>query len=522
MDKKTQRYDRQLRLWQAHGQANLEAAKVCLIHGTATGTETLKNLVLPGIGAFTVLDGARVTPADVGNNFFLTPECVGKSRSKCVTELLCEMNSEVEGFFCEEDPVDLIEQKPDYFLQFTLVIATDLPQQPLLKLAATLWDAHIPLVVARSYGFVGYCRIAIPEHVVPEPHPDSVVDLRLDCPFLALAAFVDQFDFKSMDSKDHTHTPFPVILIKCLQEWRSAHEGKLPASSAERNQFKELIRSYMLEPDEENFEEALAASFRACKETTIPGSVLQILKDPACDQIGPQTPNFWIIARAVRDFVANEGAGLLPLPGVVPDMKADTAKYVAMQTIYRQKAREDTERVVSRVQQLLQEIGRPVDAVPVDEIERFCKNSAFLKVIRYRSLASEYGTDPRSSTIESQLSDPESPLIWYALLRAVDLFYQTHKRYPGIYNEDVDADISLLKKEVVAAAQQMGISAAAISDDYIHECVRAGASELHNIAAFMGGVVSQEIIKIITHQYVPLNNTFVLDGIKSKSLVEEL
>lgn len=157
-----------------------------------------------------------------------------------------------------------------------------------------------------------------------------------------------------MDSKDHSHTPFPIILIKCLDEWRSGHNGNLPSTTAERTQFKDLIRSYMIEPDEENFEEALAASFRACKPSEIPGSVNAILNDPACDNIGPnvgwrrcwcdteksansqplpQTSNFWVIARAVRDFVKNEGGGLLPLPGVVPDMKADTAKYVTMQTM---------------------------------------------------------------------------------------------------------------------------------------------------------------------------------------------
>lgn len=36
------------RLWGDHGQQDLEAAKVCLINGSAVGTETLKNLVLPG------------------------------------------------------------------------------------------------------------------------------------------------------------------------------------------------------------------------------------------------------------------------------------------------------------------------------------------------------------------------------------------------------------------------------------------------------------------------------------------
>jgi hypothetical protein len=40
---------------------------------------------------------------------------------------------------------------------------------------------------------------------------------------------------------------------------------------------------------------------------------------------------------------------------------------------------------------------------------------------------------------------------------------------PGVYNEDVDADIPLLKKEVLAFAHQTGISSATVSDDFVHE-----------------------------------------------------
>ena len=43
-----QKYDRQLRLWHAHGQIAVENSKICLINADATGTETLKNLILPG------------------------------------------------------------------------------------------------------------------------------------------------------------------------------------------------------------------------------------------------------------------------------------------------------------------------------------------------------------------------------------------------------------------------------------------------------------------------------------------
>ena len=51
---KERKYDRQLRLWAASGQAALESANILLLNsGSGTvGVETLKNLVLPGMVAF--------------------------------------------------------------------------------------------------------------------------------------------------------------------------------------------------------------------------------------------------------------------------------------------------------------------------------------------------------------------------------------------------------------------------------------------------------------------------------------
>lgn len=45
-------------------------AHILLVGGSPPGVETLKNLVLPGIGKITVLDGEKVTKRDTGNNFF--------------------------------------------------------------------------------------------------------------------------------------------------------------------------------------------------------------------------------------------------------------------------------------------------------------------------------------------------------------------------------------------------------------------------------------------------------------------
>ena len=41
--------------------------------------------------------------------------------------------------------------------------------------------------------------------------------------------------------------------------------------------------------------------------------------------------------------------------------------------------------------------------------------------------------------------------------------------------------------------------------------VRAPTADLPNVAAFLGGIVAQEAIKMITRQYIPVNGYCVID-----------
>jgi amyloid beta precursor protein binding protein 1 len=50
-----------------------------------------------GIGRFTIADNAVVQDVDLGVNFFLDESSLGKSRAQCCTELLLELNPEVDG-----------------------------------------------------------------------------------------------------------------------------------------------------------------------------------------------------------------------------------------------------------------------------------------------------------------------------------------------------------------------------------------------------------------------------------------
>ena len=96
---KEKKYDRQLRLWAAAGQKALEEAHVLLINSGCgvVGVETLKNLILPGIGNFTIVDEKKMDEEDLGVNFFLSEESLGKSRAEESCRLLKELNPEVNG-----------------------------------------------------------------------------------------------------------------------------------------------------------------------------------------------------------------------------------------------------------------------------------------------------------------------------------------------------------------------------------------------------------------------------------------
>lgn len=57
---------------------------------------------------------------------------------------------------------------------------------------------------------------------------------------------------------------------------------------------------------------------------------------------------------------------------------------------------------------------------------------------------------------------------------------------------------------------------------FLHYSCRYGAAELHSVAAYMGGAAAQEVIKLITHQFVPINNTYIYNAMKQSSTTMEL
>ena len=79
-----------------------------------------------------------------------------------------------------------------------------------------------------------------------------------------------------------------------------------------------------------------------------------------------------------------------------------------------------------------------------------------------------------------------------------------------------DAILTAIARQVPGAEKNERVVQAA------GEVARAAGGELHNVAALTGGMVAQETIKIVTKQYIPVDNTCVYDGIGGRCQVLRL
>ncbi|OEL18987.1 NEDD8-activating enzyme E1 regulatory subunit AXR1 [Dichanthelium oligosanthes] len=445
--------------------------------------------------------------------------CLGQPRAKSICSFLQELNDAVKAKFVEETPATLIDTNPSFFSQFTVVIATQLPESSLLKLDDICRKADIVLVAARSYGLTGLVRVSVKEHCVIESKPDHFLDdLRLHNPWAELKQFAKSIDINDKDPVVHKHTPYIVILVRLAEKWADAHDGNLPSTRQEKREFKDLIRAHMLNVDEENYKEAVESSYKVSVTPGISDEVRQIIDDNSAE-VNSSSSDFWILVAALKEFVANEGNGELPLEGTIPDMTSLTEYYVSLQKIYQAKAEADCLAMEHRVKDTLKRIGRDPDSISRAYIKTFCKNARKLRVCRYRSIEEEFS--PIVSEVQRYFTDEDYSyaMNFYILLRAVDRLAANYSRLPGIFDSEIDEDIPRLKTVAASVLSEMGLIGASLSEDLITEMCRFGGAEIHPVAAFIGGVASQEVIKLVTKQFVPLRGTFIFNGIDLKSQV---
>ena len=201
-------------------------------------------------------------------------------------------------------------------------------------------------------------------------------------------------------------------------------------------------------------------------------------------------------------------------------MTATTEFYITLQNIYLQKATDDLALFTTFLHQIMSERSVPHDRISPDQIRLFCQNVQTLEVTRIQSIKKELAS-PSFDDIANEFYDEDSSVKWFVMVRAVEQFRdKSEGRYPGT-TEGQD-DFPALRAEVDSIMSQiapMDDGSLNLEDKYVKEMIRFGDSKLHKISAFLGGVASQEAIKVLIRQYTPMNHALVYDGIHAKAQV---
>ncbi|KAG5231962.1 auxin resistant family protein [Salix suchowensis] len=512
------KYDRQLRIWGEHGQAALEKATICLLNCGPTGSETLKNLVLGGVGSITVIDGSKVEPETLAIISWVVDEsCVGQSKAKCVCTFLQELNDAVKAKFIEEYPsINWLKS----LLLFAVYnrcshsgsVDRRLAEDSMIKLDKICREANVLLIFARSYGLTGFVRISVKTGTCSDRvKPDHFLDdLRLNNPWPELKRFAETIDLNMTDPVAHKHTPYVVILVKIVEEWTKAHSGALPSTRDEKKEFKvyNQLTVHLLD----NYKEAIEASFKVFASRGISEYriliCLRIMHD-SCSEVESNSSDFWVMVAALKEFIANEGGEEAPLEGSIPDMTSSTELYVSLQKIYQAKAEADFL------------IGRDPDSISKEMIKSFCKNARKLKICRYRPIEDEFN-NPSVAELQKNLTDEEYSVAmgFYILLRAVDRFAANYNSFLGnlkgkipekltSYSE-MDEDISRLKTAVVGLLSDLGCNGTTVTEDLIKKF------NLNAIITYTRSQISCSS-QLITKQFVPMVGTFIFNSIDQRS-----
>jgi len=401
----------------------------------------------------------------------------------------------VKGEAVKESVQDMLDRRPEWVKSFTLVVAHNLEIELLGRLSTLLWEdeAGPPLVVVKSAGFLAEFFVQFHDHAVIESHSETAPSLRIMNPFPALLEHATSLDFSKMDPTDHGHVPYVVILVRVLEDWKKSHDGNPPKTYAEKQEFKKLILSMKVKQDEENFDEAEAQAYRCWSETKVPSDISSLFTLPSPPPTAPaHTTHFHTLLSALQKYTLTVPPYTLPLSATLPDMRASTEAYVRLQKMY--KARAEEEGAVFR--ELLGK-GKDGDAgVDKENMDTFLKNCHALKVLKGKKWGA-FDEDPKALTTALQTYPKETA---------------THLALSAL--SSLRAEASPTDESLRAAVQSIvgqDVDLPEELDNAVGELARSPTADIPTTAAFLGGLVAQEAIKMITKQYVPINGYCVVD-----------
>lgn len=433
------------------------------ISSQTLGTETLKNLILPGIGQVTIIDDQDVKERDLGNNFFYEPSDFGQPRHSAALKHLLELNEDVKGQSEHGSTTSVLgrEDRLAFVSSFSLIVACEISETEARELGKLCQETGTTLLVIRSYGLIAYLRVQAGEHAVMQAKIDeNPEDLRIHSPFEELQKIVDSYDLENQEGIDHSHTPYVVILTQAIYKWKT-EKGSIPKTFAEKDEFKTILKGMARASDEICYQEAITNAYKAYATDEVPFELQEILDN---ERVKSPKSKFWVFVAALKAFIDQKKT--LPVSGKVTDMTAKTDYYISLQNCYRTKAEEDRS-LFKELAQTVISAEELMFEITDEEVRIFCENVATkgLEVTHYRTIDEEF-TNPNIDEISGFFYDPESSLPWLIAIKAQEAFNTKNGRYAGT-TEEWEADVPQLKELATGIVESLG--GESVDEKYLQE-----------------------------------------------------
>lgn len=231
-EEEASRYDRQMRLWGLEAQQRMRNATILVIGLQGTATETIKNIVLAGIGRLIIVDNRKVSEVDLGAGFFFRDEDVGRKRLDCSKSRIEGLNPLVSV----ETITTLSNLEGKEFEQLVsavdLVCVTDWYRDGLIRLNELCREKGKLFYAGGTYGFFGYIFCDLLKHEYIESDRSSAADIPKMINKTAVYPLLShalRHRWSHM-TKRQLKEVNPAVLFSILAVWKyqSRHNGSLP------------------------------------------------------------------------------------------------------------------------------------------------------------------------------------------------------------------------------------------------------------------------------------------------------
>lgn len=157
----------------------------------ALANEVAKNLVLAGIKSLTVVDHEAVTEDDLGAQFFISEEDIGKNRAEAAVPEMQKLNPRVN---IHVDKSDIAMKGPEFYQAYDMVIATDLDFMTLSTINASTRLSQKPFYAAGTHGFYGYIFADLIQHdyIIEREKSNVATTIKAESATRSVLAFSDK------------------------------------------------------------------------------------------------------------------------------------------------------------------------------------------------------------------------------------------------------------------------------------------------------------------------------------------